>query len=141
MAAKSSRKSCVNCGNLFGIEQMLGISRYDVSFLLLKAGDTKIRLIWFKSDFFDLNQFCFLSNHIIPLQVNQSRSAQSLRIANANNAIKIKEFYIQMKQIDKVIVWKSEVNEVFLNDEIQIRYKWPIIRALRVVKSNKELGK
>ena len=40
-------------------------------------------------------------------------------------AIKIKQIFIQMKKIDKLKsfnVWKSEVNRVLSNDEIQIKY-------------------
>ena len=39
MAAKSSRKSCVNWGDLSGIEQMLAISRYVTSCPVLHAWD------------------------------------------------------------------------------------------------------
>ena len=65
-----------------------------------------------KSDLFDLNQsfylnrfvlfFFFLSNHPTPLVVNQSNSAQRLRVANSNYALKIKQIYIQIKEINEV---------------------------------------
>ena len=66
------------------------------------------RFFWFKkkiekSDLFDLNQIFwfkliflifFLSNHPTPLEVNQSNSAQHLRVANSNYAFKIKQIYL-----------------------------------------------
>ena len=73
-----------------------------------------------KSDLFDLNQIffpieinlliylvIFLSNHLKPLEVNHtpSSSAQCLRVANSNYAIKIKQIYIQMKNIRGVKSW------------------------------------
>ena len=69
-----------------------------------------------KSDLFDLNQIFliwidffdfFLSNHQTPLEVNQSSSAQHLRVANSNYATKIKQIYIQIKEIDKVKSWTN----------------------------------
>ena len=67
----------------------------------------KIGFIWFKSDFFDLNQFFlfFLSNHPTLLEVNQSSSAQCLPVDNSNNAIKVKQIYIQVKETNEVKSW------------------------------------
>ena len=58
--------------------------------------------------FFYLNWFFFyffLSKQPTPLEVNQSSWAQCLRVANSNYAIKIKQIYIQMKEIDEVKSW------------------------------------
>ena len=59
----------------------------------------------FFSDFCYLNRFfnfLFLSNHPTPPEVNQSSSAQCLRVDNSNNAIKVKQIYIQIKEINEV---------------------------------------
>ena len=59
----------------------------------------------------DFFEFFFLSNHPTPLEVNQSYSAQSLRDANSNYALKIKQIYIQIKEIDEVKSWINCVNQ------------------------------
>ena len=92
-----------------------------------------IRFIWFKSDILNLNHFfiIFRSNHPTPLEVNQSSSAQYQWVANSNYAIKIKQIYIQMKEINEIKSWKHCVeirgkSNLLSNDEIHIRYKWPV---------------
>ena len=69
--------------------------------LFIRVGDffdyfviKKIGFIWFKSDFFLFESFFPHSNHLTPLEVNQSSSAQCLRVANSNYTIKTKQIYI-----------------------------------------------
>ena len=56
----------------------------------------KTNSIFLNLDFF----FHFLpfSNQVNPLEINQSSSAQCLRVPNSKYAMKIKQFYIQMKK-------------------------------------------
>ena len=69
-------------------------------FFFLKIKKKKSDLFfWFKSIFFPP------SNHPTPLEVNQSSSAQCLRVASSNYVIKIKQIYIQIKEIDEVKSW------------------------------------
>ena len=77
-----------------------------------------------QSDFLDLNRFffyfSFLSNHPTPQEVHWSSSAQCLRLANSKYAIKIKQIYIQIKEIDKV---KSGINYVKIRGKSST-FKW-----------------
>ena len=106
----------------------------------------KIGFIWFKSDFFYLNWFFdfFLSSHPTPLEVNQSSSAQCLRVDNSNNAIKVKQIYIQIKEINMIKPWincveirgKSSTLKWWNPDKVLMTYKGHL-KCLKIIKNFK----
>ena len=75
----------------------------------------QIFFFWIKINFLKI------SNHLTPLQVNHSTSAQCLRVANSNYATKIKQIYIQMKKKKK----KKKINKIkSWIDCVEIRIKY-----------------